>query len=95
MIFKPFGFVPIEITLAPSCESNLGAALYPAPFAQSIMIFIPLKLKFGGKFFLKILIYLSFPSSNLLTLPRVIGDDNCCVVLVSINFSIFFFYFIR
>ena len=45
-IFKPFGLTPIGITLAPNSFNNLGAALYPAPLAQSKTIFVPRKLKF-------------------------------------------------
>ena len=35
-ILKPFGFIPIAYTFAPRDSNNLGPALYPAPFAQSI-----------------------------------------------------------
>ena len=67
-----------------------GPDLYPAPFAQSMAIFIPFKLKFFGKLFFKILIYLSLASSNLLTLPRISGFDKFLFILDSISFSIFF-----
>ena len=90
LIFKPLGFIPSDITLAPNSVNNLGAALYPAPFAQSITILIPFKLKFEGKFFLSILIYFSFAFSILFTLPRILGFDNCFNVCESISFSIFF-----
>ena len=46
--------------------------MYPAPFAQSIAIFSPFKLKFFGKFLRKILIYSSVPFSSLLTLPKTL-----------------------
>ena len=52
-MFKPLGFIPIGITFAPRSLSNFGAALYPAPLAQSKTIFVPFKWKFFGKFFLK------------------------------------------
>jgi hypothetical protein len=55
-MFKPFGFIPIAITLAPKDLNNSGPALYPAPFAQSITILKPLRLKFLGKFFFNIFI---------------------------------------
>ena len=51
LIFKPLGFIPMAITLAPKDLSNSGPALYPAPFAQSITILKPLRLKSLGKFF--------------------------------------------
>ena len=73
LIFNPFGLTPIETTFAPSDFSNCGPDLYPAPLAQSITIFKPFKLKFFGKFFLRILRYFSFPFSSLLTLPRLLG----------------------
>ena len=53
LIFKPLGWMPIEKTFAPKDFNNFGPDLYPAPFAQSITIFNPFKLKFFGKFFLK------------------------------------------
>jgi hypothetical protein len=55
-IFKPFGLSPNDITFAPRDFNNSGPALYPAPFAQSITILNPLKLKSFVKFFFKILI---------------------------------------
>ena len=54
LIFKPFGLTPIAITFAPRDFSNSGPDLYPAPFAQSITIRKPLRLKFLGKFFFNI-----------------------------------------
>ena len=56
LILSPLGFIPIENTLAPKDFSNSGPALYPAPFAQSITILKPLRLKSFGKFFFKIFI---------------------------------------
>ena len=44
----------MEITFAPKDFSNSGPALYPAPFAQSMTIFKPLRLKSLVKFFFKI-----------------------------------------
>ena len=44
----------MQITFAPKFFNNLGAALYPAPFAQSKIIFNPFKLNFFGKLFLSI-----------------------------------------
>ena len=61
LILSPLGLTPIEITFAFSDFSKNGPDLYPAPFAQSITIFIFFKLKFLGKFFLKIFIYFSLP----------------------------------
>ena len=55
LILSPFGFTPIAITFAPNDLSNSGPALYPAPFAQSITIFSPLRLNSLVKFFFKIL----------------------------------------
>ena len=75
-MFSPFGFTPNEITLAPREDKIFGADLYPAPLAQSIIIFIPFRLKFFGKLSFKILIYLSFPSSNLFTLPSIFGSES-------------------
>ena len=43
-ILRPFGFIPIVIIFAPNSFNNFGAALYPAPFAQSKTIFNPFKL---------------------------------------------------
>ena len=74
-MFNPLGLTPTEKTLAPRSESIFGADLYPAPFAQSNTIRIPLRLKLLGKLLLKIFIYLSFPSSNLFTLPSNFGLD--------------------
>ena len=51
-IFRPFGFTPIAITFAPKDLNNSGPALYPAPFAQSITILKPLKIKIFCKIFL-------------------------------------------
>ena len=56
LILRPLGFIPIENTFAPKDFSNSGPALYPAPFAQSITILKPLRLKFLGKFLFNILI---------------------------------------
>tara|TARA_B110000003_G_scaffold242196_1_gene249873 strand:+ start:403 stop:570 length:168 start_codon:yes stop_codon:yes gene_type:complete len=53
-MLSPFGFTPIVITFAPNEFNNSGPALYPAPFAQSITILKPLKLKSLVKFFFKI-----------------------------------------
>ena len=64
------------ITCAPNVFNNVGPDLYPAPFAQSITIFSPFKLKFFGKFLRKILIYSSFPFSSFLTLPRTFGLES-------------------
>ena len=50
-ILTPFGLMPTAITFAPKDLSNPGPALYPAPFAQSITILKPLRLKSLGKFF--------------------------------------------
>jgi hypothetical protein len=55
--------------VAPSSLNIFGADLYPAPFAQSITTFIPLRVKLSGKLPFKISIYLSFPSSSLVTRP--------------------------
>jgi len=55
-MFRPLGFIPIAITVAPKDLSSSGPALYPAPFAQSITILKPLRLKPLGKFFFNILI---------------------------------------
>ena len=44
-IFKPLGFIPIAITFAPKDLNKSGPALYPTPFAQSITILNPLRLK--------------------------------------------------
>jgi len=52
--------------------------------------FKEIKLKFLGKFFLKIFIYFSLPSSNLFTLPSACGFESCFEILVSIKLSIFF-----
>jgi len=51
LILSPLGFIPIENTLAPKDFSNSGPALYPAPFAQSITILKPLRLKIFWKIF--------------------------------------------
>ena len=67
--------MPVEKTFAPKSESIFGADLYPAPFAQSKTIRISFRLKSLGKLFLNISIYLSFPSSNLFTLPNDLGSD--------------------
>ena len=80
LILNPFGLIPIDITFAPRFLSNLGAAIYPAPFPQSKTILVPLKWKLLGKFFFNILIYLSFPSSSLLTLPSKLGFVSCFVL---------------
>ena len=56
LILRPLGFIPFENTLAPKDFSNSGPALYPAPFAQSITILKPLRLKSFGKLLFKIFI---------------------------------------
>ena len=55
-MFNPFGFTPIGKTFAPRFFNNFGAAIYPAPLAQSMAILILFNLKFFGKLFLRILI---------------------------------------
>ena len=55
-LLRPLGFIPIENTLAPKDFNNSGPALYPAPFAQSITILKPLRLKSFGKLLFKIFI---------------------------------------
>ena len=75
-MFSPLGSTPIDKTFAPNSDNIFGADLYPAPLAQSTTNLIPLRLKSLGKLFFKILIYLSFPFSNLLTLPNNFGSDN-------------------
>ena len=80
--------------MAPKILRSFGPDLYPAPLAQSIAIFIPFKLKFFGKLLIKIFIYLSFASSNLFTLPKVLGSERFFTILESISFSIFYFNFI-
>ena len=56
LILRPLGFIPIENTFAPRDFNNSGPALYAAPFAQSITILNPLRLKSLGKLFFKIFI---------------------------------------
>ena len=56
LIFNPLGDVPTVYTFAPKDFKSFGPDLYPAPFAQSIAILIPFKLKLFGKFSFKILI---------------------------------------
>ena len=82
--------MPTLYTFAPKDLKSLGPDLYPAPFAQSMAILIPLRLNLFGKLDFKILIYLSFASSSLFTLPRMFGLDKFFVIFESINFSIFF-----
>ena len=79
-IFNPLGDVPISYTLAPKDLRSFGPDLYPAPFAQSIAILIPLSLKFFGKFFFKISKYISLASSSLLTLPKVSALDKFLII---------------
>ena len=86
LIFKPFGEVPTLYTFAPKDFRSLGPDLYPAPFAQSIAILIPFKLKFSGKLDFKISMYLLLAFSNLLTLPRIFGLDKFFVIFESISF---------
>ena len=89
-MFKPFGDAPYSKTFAPRLLKSFGPDLYAAPFAQSITIFMPFKLKLLGKFFFNIFMYLSFASSNLFTLPKIFGSERFLTILISINFSIFF-----
>ena len=86
----PFGLTPIAITFAPNDLNNSGPALYPAPFAQSITILKPLKLNSFVKFFFKIFKYSFVPLSNLFTRPSLSGLERFFIILLSINFSIFF-----
>ena len=59
-----------------SYEENTNQKKSAFIVLSEITILVPFNLKFLGKFFLRILIYFSLPSSNLFTLPSIFGLDN-------------------